>query len=94
MKSWFNWRDLRRPKGQVRLPLDLPVETGTAPRLRLVPKKRPLWLRFGRKPSPFDLRPGAIENWMKARPVPHRPARDAAARRPNLDDRGDIGGGR
>ena len=93
MKSWFNWRNLRRPKSPSRFPLALPVETGTVPRLRLAPKKRALWMRFGRKASPFDLRPGAIESWMKRRPASHKwPA--TAARERGGGDRDTIGGDR
>ena len=89
MKSWFNWRNLRRPKVHTRPLPDLPTRDAVvAAPVRLLPKKRPVWARFGRKPSPFALRPGAIEGWMKARPTragqDKRPARD--------DDRGGIGG--
>ena len=91
MKPWFDWRGLRRPQAPAR---SLPEPAGQPTSLRLLPKKRPLWARFGRKPSPFALRPGAVESWMKARPAPQHTAPDGAARRPNRDDRGDVGGGR
>ncbi|ESQ88944.1 hypothetical protein ABAC460_14275 [Asticcacaulis sp. AC460] len=68
-KSWFNWRTLRRPKGAVLRQPEIPAEFDRkSPRLRAAPKKLFQWPRFGRKPSPFDLRPGAIEGWMKGLP--------------------------
>ncbi len=94
MKSWFNWRSLRRPKlpaarPAVKTPADGPI---TKAPLRLKAKPRPLWHTFRRKASPFELRPGAVESWMKARPaVKRRPAR---TERGSGDGREDIGGGR
>ena len=93
MKSWFDWRNLRRPKGSAPVLSERPAETGVAPRLRLLPRKRPLWARFGRKPSPFDLRPGAIESWMKTRPAVRKPS-PMVARDRGATDRDGIGGDR
>ena len=90
MKSWFNWRNLRHPLASV---LPVPEAADERPTMakpfQFLPKKRPLWARFGRKSSPFELRPGAVESWMKARPLSPRPALDEAARRPDRDVIGD-----
>ncbi len=86
-KSWFDWRQLRRSGSPARPPAEHPTDERAAAPLRLLPKKRSLLARLQRKVSPFDLRPGAVESWMKPRQAPApRPERPAD------DDRGGIGG--
>lgn len=91
-KSWFSWRSLRRSHTPARPSPEITSleiasdETIAAAPLRLLPKKQSLWARFGRKSSPFDLRPGVVESWMKPQPSPMpRPGRHRD------DDRGGIG---